>query len=286
MIQVNDIFLGNTQLPDVFGELMDSAVLKRLGRVHQSGGVFLVNPVLSHTRLEHSIGVMLLIRQLGGSELEQIAGLLHDASHTAFSHVGDYVFENDSEDYHEKIFEEFIKASEVPSILNKYGYNIEDIIHGVFPILEQPLPRLCADRLDYTLRDSMYGGLITRNEVLNFLRHLEIRDGIIIVDNEEHAVWINTIYERLNNEVFNRPLHQYANLELTRLIKDGLKTGFLTKDDLFKDDTFLLNKIRSVWKGYEGVKSIKQRTGYAAFLKSGITLKVKKRRMDALKADF
>ena len=37
---------------------------------------------------------MLLIKKLGGSVEEQIAGLLHDVSHTAFSHVIDYVFDN------------------------------------------------------------------------------------------------------------------------------------------------------------------------------------------------
>jgi len=50
------------------------------------------------TRFDHSVGVMLLIRKLGAGSSpasallkEQVAALLHDVSHTAFSHVIDYV---------------------------------------------------------------------------------------------------------------------------------------------------------------------------------------------------
>lgn len=71
---------------------------------------------------------MLLIKKLGGSVEEQIAGLLHDVSHTAFSHVIDYVFHNEGESYHEEIFSSVVKNSEIPAILSKYGYNYEDIL--------------------------------------------------------------------------------------------------------------------------------------------------------------
>jgi hypothetical protein len=36
------------------------------------------------TRYEHSVGVMLLLRRLNASVEEQVAGLIHDVSHTAF----------------------------------------------------------------------------------------------------------------------------------------------------------------------------------------------------------
>lgn len=278
---VNDIFYGNVEMPEVVGNLLKTDALKRLGRIHQSGGLFLVNPAYSHTRLEHSIGVMLLIKKLGGSELEQIAGLLHDVSHTAFSHVGDYVYENSSEDYHEKVFEQLIKASEIPNVLTDYGYDVAEIINGQFKILEQPLPHLCADRVDYTLRDSYYGGLIKREEVLDFLKHVVIHNGVVAVDSEDHALWINDTHDRLNRQVFNLPLHLYANKELANIIKEGLESGFLSEDDLFKDDTFLLNKIRSSSKGYEAIKAIKQHKGFTAFLKGGDTLKIKKRGINA-----
>lgn len=282
MITINDIFFGKAELPGVFEDLLNSIALKRLDRIHQSGAIFLVNPDISHSRLEHSIGVMLLIRKLGGSELEQIAGLLHDVSHTAFSHVGDYVFNNSEENYHEQIFEKVLRESDIPEILSWHGYRIEEVINGDFKILEQPVPGLCADRLDYTLRDSYYAGLTSMAEIKGFIRQLLIQDGLIVVNEQDKAEWINTLYTRLINEVFNLPLHVYANRVLTELIKSGLKSNELDIEDLQRDDTYLLNKIRSTPAGYDAIKAIKQRKGFDLFVKTGMTLKMKNRQLNAL----
>ncbi len=281
MIQLNDFLYGNMELPAVFSDLLNTDVLKRLGGVHQSGAIFLVNPDICHSRLEHAIGVTLLIRTLGGSELEQIAGLLHDVSHTAFSHVGDYVFDNTDEDYHEKIFAEILCKSEVPDVLLKYGYNISDILHGTFDILEQPLPALCADRLDYTLRDGVHGGVISRQRARQFLKAIVLSGGKIAVNDENEAAWINEAFEKLNNEMFKLPLHLYANGKMAELIKRFLNKGLLTENDLFKTDTLLLNKIRTNYEGYEAIKAIKQLRGFAEFMRHGAVPKVKTRTLNA-----
>jgi len=282
MIQLNDILYGNVELPAIFRDLLNTVALKRLSGVHQSGAIFLVNPDMSHSRLEHSIGVTLLIRMLGGSELEQIAGLLHDVSHTAFSHVGDYVFENKEENYHEQVYADVLLKSEIPAILLKYGYHIDQVLNGDFPILEQPLPDLCADRLDYTLRDSLHGGIITRYSARVFLQHIKLQDEQIVVTDEVQADWINDVFKRLNDDLFNLPLHVYANQELALIIREFLQSGFLKEGDLFRDDTFLLNKIRSTSVGYEAVKAIKLHKGYTNFLRKGSALKIKPRRLKAL----
>ena len=267
MIQVNDFLYGKMELPMVFSDLLNTDALKRLGGIHQSGAIFLVNPDICHSRLEHAIGVTMLIRMLGGSELEQIAGLLHDISHTAFSHVGDYVFDNTDEDYHEKVFAEVLCRSEVPDVLLNYGYNVNQILYGTFDILEQPLPALCADRLDYTLRDGIHGGVISRQRAREFLTSIVLKDGKIAVNAETEVAWINEAFEKLNNEVFKLPLHLYANGKMAELIKKFLNKGVLVESDMFKTDTMLLNKIRTSYEGYEAIKSIKQLKGFAEFMR-------------------
>ncbi|WP_316737652.1 HD domain-containing protein [Pedobacter aquatilis] len=282
MIQLNDFLYGKIELPDVFEDLLNTDAVKRLAGIHQSGAIYLVNPDICHTRLEHAIGVMLLIRKLGGSELEQIAGLLHDISHTAFSHVGDYVFNNTNEDYHEKVFAEILYNSEIPDVLLKYGYSANEIIHGKFDILEQPIPSLCADRLDYTLRDAFYAGLISRQRAVEFLKSVTLKDGKIALHSENEVLWINEHFKKLNDEFFNLPLYLYANGKMAELIKSFLVNGILQEKDLFKTDTLLLNKIRSNYKGYEAIKSIKQLRGFSEFMRHGAVPKVKARTLNAM----
>lgn len=277
MIKVNDLIYGTFELPGIFEDLIHTQAVQRLGKIHHSGAIFLVNPAIAHTRLEHSIGVMLLIRLLGGTELEQIAGLLHDISHTTFSHVGDYIFDNKEETYHELLYEKVLMASDIPAVLKKHGYDVCQLLQGRFPILEQPLPYLCADRVDYTLRDSIHARLITRQHARSFVHTITLQEDKIVVKGTENADWINHTFERLNKELFNAPLYVYANQELALIIRNYLKTGEIREEDLLKDDTYMLNKIRSTSYGYEAIKGIRQHRDFARFLKKGATLKIKER---------
>jgi len=167
---ISDNIYGEFEIDDVLAELISSKPVQRLKGIHQGGASYLVNSQWNVTRYEHSVGVMLLIKQLGGSLEEQIAGLLHDVSHTAFSHVVDFVLENKAEDYHEDIFLDVIRTSEIPNILNKYNYDYEYLLFNIakWNLLEQPAPELCADRVDYTLRDMYVYGQASLEEIKNF----------------------------------------------------------------------------------------------------------------------
>ena len=281
MIKVTDLIYGTVELPQIFEDLLASKAMQRLNDIHHSGAIFLVNPAICHKRLEHSIGVMLLIRLLGGSELEQIAGLLHDISHTTFSHVGDYVVNNKDEDYHEQMFEAVLMNSEIPAILEKHSYHIDMILNGNFPILEQPLPQLCADRLDYTLRDALHAKLITQLEAKSFIAMIVLHDHQIFVKNEGSAEWINHTFQRLNKEVFNAPLYVYANQQMALLLRLFMDNGHITVSDLLKNDTFLLNKIKGTKVGAEGLRAIQIHQGYPEFLVQGANLKIKPRHLKA-----
>lgn len=88
---ISDVLYGEFEVDQVVEELILSKSVQRLKGIHQTGASYLVNKEWNVTRFDHSVGVMLLVKKLGGSVEEQIAGLLHDVSHTAFSHVVDYV---------------------------------------------------------------------------------------------------------------------------------------------------------------------------------------------------
>ena len=152
---INDRIYGTTKIQEpVLIDLIDSYPLQRLKGINQAGASQYAIKGKDVTRYEHSLGVMILLKKLNASLEEQIAGLLHDTPHTAFSHVIDFVFKSKNHDFHEKFHEEIITNSEIPTILKEYGFDTERFFNeSNFPLLEKPLPDLCADRIDYTLRD-------------------------------------------------------------------------------------------------------------------------------------
>jgi len=229
----------------VIQELLLSKPIQRLKGIHQGGASFLVNENWNVTRFEHSIGVMLLIRKLGGTLDEQIAGLLHDVSHTAFSHVVDFVLENKSEDYHEEIYQTVIDESEIPAILEKYDYNYKDFLlnHSKWSILEQPLPELCADRVDYTLRDMVEYKQLPLREVQRFLSNLTVLEGKMHLQTIEIAEWFVKIYYEEVIDFFMDPVNIYGYAMLAKTLKLALDKEIIALTDFQKDDDGLLQKL-------------------------------------------
>jgi len=173
-----DTFYGKLDVEEaVLLELIDHPAFQRLHSIHQYGIAYYTTHPEEYSRYDHSLGVFAILRIKGASLEEQIAGLLHDVSHTAFSHVGDWVFgkENQEKDYQNSIHAEFIKSSGVEEVLNKYGMRVEEIIptQHDFPALECPLPDLCADRIDYNIQGAFYRGFITHEEALSIIQVLK-----------------------------------------------------------------------------------------------------------------
>lgn len=244
---IYDEIYGECKIDKVLEDLIMSEPVQRLKGIHQGGASYLVNKKWNVTRYDHSIGVMLLIRKLGGSLEEQIAGLLHDVSHTAFSHVIDFVFENKKEDYHEKIFTTVIKYSAIPTILAKYDYNYEEILFddSKWTLLEQSAPELCADRVDYTLRDMYAYGKITFEEVDRFLADLIVFEGKMYLQNIEIAEWFVKTYYKEVIDFFMDPINVYGYDLLAKTLKLSLEKTILTPKDFLGKDDELITKIKS-----------------------------------------
>jgi HD superfamily phosphohydrolase len=229
-------------------DLMQSQAMQRLRGVLQHGITALIGLTQPVTRFDHSVGVMLLVRRLGGSLEEQIAALLHDVSHTAFSHVIDYVVDgHDSQSYHEEWKEAHLLASDVPEVLARHGYAWRAFLHeDDYRLLEQPSPRLCADRLDYFLRDSRDLGLSTLDQVRQVLDHLVVHDGRIAVDDVEIARWLAYTFIAADKASWAN-FREVGLYEVTaRAIKTALQLGAISEDDFWGTDQQLWRKLHAV----------------------------------------
>lgn len=227
-------------------DLLDSTAVRRLGSVLQHGITGLLGITEPITRLEHSIGAMILCRRLGASLEEQIATLLHDISHTAFSHVIDYVFDNhDGQSYHDDQKEAYMAQTDLPALLASHGYDWHIFIdETAYPILEQPTPHLCADRIDYFLRDSIPLRVASQAEVFAVLPHLKLCKGRIAVDSIDMAQWLAHRFIEADDASWSN-FREVGLYELTaQAIKRGLDLNAIQETDLWGTDTHLWRKLQ------------------------------------------
>ena len=155
-MKIKDRVYGEFEITEkVLINLINCKSMQRLKNISQMGMPDKYYHKKGFSRFEHSVGVMLLLRKLGASLEEQIAGLLHDVSHTAFSHVIDWVIGDSTKESHQDdLFIKFIEESEIPDILKIHGFDyklISDL--DKFSLLENDAPNICADRVDYSLRE-------------------------------------------------------------------------------------------------------------------------------------
>ncbi|MBM6766510.1 MULTISPECIES: HD domain-containing protein [Bacillus cereus group] len=280
---ISDVLYGEFEVDQVVEELISSKSMQRLKGIHQGGASYLMNEKWNVTRFDHSVGVMLLVKKLGGSVEEQIASLLHDVSHTAFSHVIDYVFDNEDESYHEEIFSSVVKNSEIPTILAKYGYNYEDILldDSKWTLLERSAPELCADRVDYTLRDMHTYGYISLEEVHSFLEDVIAVEGKMVLQNIQIAEWFTETYYKEVIDFFMEPMNIYGNDMLAKTLKVALHKRIIHADDFLLEDEELISKLQQcndsevhalLRKVHPNVKVKEDRDDYDLYQKNKVRL--------------
>ena len=245
-MKINDRVYGEFEINEpVLLELINSQPLQRLKGINQAGGSIYVFSNKTVTRYEHSVGVMLLLYQLGAPLEEQIAGLLHDVPHTAFSHVIDYVFKNANHTWHEDFHEKIIRNSAIPDILAKFGFDVDRLMdeHN-FPLLEKSIPDLCADRIDYSFRDRLdYMG---RGEnIKNYLDNLIVKDQEVIFKDGDWARQFTKDYLEMDYKFWSRPIEVAIFQILADAIRLALDGGLLIEDDLFRDDNYVYNKLKN-----------------------------------------
>jgi len=229
-------------------DLIKSPSLQRMKGIDQHGYFEPYFPGTRYSRFEHSLGVFILLRKFGAPLLEQIAGLLHDVSHTVFSHVADYVFSNGSgekQNFQDDCFEEFVKSSEIPEILKKYGIDYKYIVNEEnFPLKERELPDLCADRIDYFFRELKVTNKASQEEIDEFVENLAIIDNLWVFKDRNLAKKYAYLFLEINNWFWSGLESAVMFKTSGDLLKYALAKKVLTKDDLFTTDEEVWVKIR------------------------------------------
>jgi hypothetical protein len=114
-----------------------------------------------------------------------------------------------------------------------------------YPLLEQPSPALCADRLDYFLRDGPGLGIMTAEQIQWALPHLIVHDGRIGVDSVEVARWLGDTYMAADKASWAN-FHEVGLYELTaQAIRIALDKGILVGADIWGTDQPAWTKLQA-----------------------------------------
>ncbi|UOQ69687.1 hypothetical protein [Hymenobacter volaticus] len=133
------------------------------------------------------------------------------------------------------------------AVLARHHFHYRDFLdlHS-FTLLEQPLPNLAADRIDYTLRDLYKLGVLAKSDIEWFLEGLRVHEGRIVVGSAAHARWFKLQYTYLTEQYFAGAQNQAANRFLRALIEPYYEAGQLTLADFEQDDAYLLGRLREI----------------------------------------
>jgi len=258
-MKYQDRVFGESEISEqVILDLINSSALQRLKGVDNAGYFGPWFEGAGFSRFDHSVGVFVLLKLYRAPLEEQIAGLIHDVSHTVFSHCVDYM----KEEKHEKeqksqdsIFEEFVRQSEIPVIFKKHGISLDFILEEKnFPLKEKLLPDLCADRIDYSLRTALGCKVITKKEINYFLENLTTEKGLWVFKNLEGARRFAEFFSRMNREYYSG-LPSAVMLKTTgECLKYALSKKYITKEDLYTVDKKVLEKIQAETTGDKTLK--------------------------------
>ena len=246
-MQWKDRVYGDLSIEDpaIIG-LVDCATFQRLKGIRQAGPSALTFPFKDVTRFEHSLGVYCLLRTLGAPRREQVAGLLHDISHTAFSHAVDFVFASHEQDHHEQLKPLMLDRPDISLALGRLGFTPSDFYDdSIYPLLEQPIPWLCADRLDYFLRDGLACKVVEPAFVGRIMACVQVVDFRIVLSDIDVAREAVALFEKMNRNWWSGPIEAYIYNEFADALREAMRLGVVSLDDLMTTDELVMARLEA-----------------------------------------
>lgn len=247
-----ETFYGSEETDDpTISQLLTSKTLQRLKGVDQSGALAYWGYVPKFSRYEHSVGVWALLKRFHFPVKQQVAGLLHDSSHTVFSHVADYLFKmpEDKHSYQDSIHLQYLKNRGILAEINKtLKISLKDLNPDSpqYRGLEQDLPDLCADRIEYILHTALVFNKITQKEVASIIHDLRFMDGNWYFINKDSAKRLADFSLEFTEHLWASPWNLAFNYLFNEILEQALELNLITSQDIhYGTDEIVLDKIKN-----------------------------------------
>ena len=253
--------------PIFIAPYLASKSMQRLKGVDMNCGLqFTSHPDFSsygpYSRYEHSVGVACIIWYFTHDKKQTLAGLFHDISTRAFSHVidfvrKDYLVQESTEDNTRQFI---LQDSVIMNQLLFDGISVDEVFdYHVYPIADNDAPRLSADRLEYTLGNLLNYRKRTIEEIEKYYKDLTVG---ISEDGKQEIMFHNpNIAEEFAfgalscGMIYSCDFDRYGMEKLAEILRKGLKDKTIMESDLYLSEVEVVNKLshsdlRNAWNEY------------------------------------
>ena len=287
--EIKDPVHGYVYITELEKEIIDSFPVQRLRRLRQLAGAEYVYPGANHTRFEHSVGVMYLAGKVvenpnigqrineDEAEMVRIAALLHDVGHGPFSHVFEHLLDKElGGKTHEDMTRWIIATSELKDILNKAGYNPEEIGKLATNKLEKPSKAFLGqiissavdvDKLDFVVRDTHHTGAeYGFVDVFRLIHAFDVLNGDLAVDLGALSALESFIIARIESfkSIYFHRVGRAAQIMLAMAMEKANEelglTSFKTPEEyLAMDDYTVWTMLKNCEKSREIIENLERR---------------------------
>jgi len=241
--------------PDILGELAATPPLLRLRDVGMHCSLEYTSfpayrDLPAYSRLMHSVGVGRIVWHFTKDPAQAAAGLLHDVATPAFAHVVDFLRgDHMAQESTEADTEAVIAASpEIRRILERHKLTVPQVSdYHIYPVADNPSPRLSADRLEYSLGNmhlvqrrplseiaALYGDIALGEDESGApelaFSHLEEAERFALLA-LVNARWYVSDEDR------------FAMQRLADLLRHATELGVLSENDLYATESAVIDKL-------------------------------------------
>ncbi len=259
--------------PAYIAEYASAPEMQRLKDVDMNCGMNytsfpLFDSIEPYSRYEHSLGTAYLLAGFCDDKKVILSGLFHDIASPVFSHVidfvnGDHQKQESTEDATRSLIE---SSSVIMPLLERDGLRVEDVCdYHMYPLADNDSPRLCADRLEYTLGNIVNYHFGTMSQVEKFLADLAIGinedgDEEIMFQTPETAEEFALLAMKCGH-VYSCDPDRYGMEHLALLLKKAVRMKILRYDDFCSTEPEVIRMLEESvladeWKAFRALASL------------------------------
>lgn len=261
-------------IPDFLYTAALTPTLQRLNGIGMHCGCQYTNfsvfrSLAPYSRFDHSLAVARILWDFTNDPVQALAGLLHDAATPVFSHVVDFLNgDHLKQESTEEGLGDIIKNDSVLTAALS-GIDPEAVTDcGRYSLIDCPSPRLCADRLEYTLSNGVHYSFAANAQSMYDALSIGINeDGIeeFVFTSAQTALEFADMALACG-KVYVCDEDRYAMERLSRLLKKALEENFITQQDLYTDESRIIQKLpKEDWKSFCRLTRVFQADGPGPF---------------------